>query len=177
MDSQDKPLGYFASIQARDPAARCKLYIFLFYPCVKANIYFRVAHFLWTKWHLRFIPQALSMHARRATGIEIHPAATIGKRLFIDHGMGVVIGETAKIGDDCTLYHGVTLGGVSLEKVKRHPTLGNNVTIGAGATLLGPIEIGDGSKVAANATLRKSVEPGTVAFSDEKHIPIKEKQA
>ena len=175
MSETKKPISYLASIQARDPAARCKFYVFLFYPCVKAMIYHRIAHFLWTKWHWQFIPNGLSMHARRVTGIEIHPGATIGKRLFIDHGMGVVIGETAIIGDDCTLYHGVTLGGLSLEKVKRHPTLGNDVTIGAGATLLGNITIGDGARIAANSTIRKPVEPGMIAFSDDNHVPVKEK--
>ena len=176
MSKEASKPSYLASIQARDPAAPNKFYILLFYPSVKAMFHFRIASFLWRKWHLRLIPYAIMSYARWISGIEIHPAATIGKRLFIDHGMGVVIGETAVIGDDVTLYHGVTLGGVSLEKVKRHPTLEDNVLVGAGATLLGPITIGKGSKVSANATIRKSVPAGMIAISDETHIPIKEKR-
>ncbi len=174
MAKKEKSPSYLGSIQARDPAARSKFYVFLFYPSVKVMIYFRIAHFFWTKLHFHFTAMALMTWARFLTGIEIHPAATIGKRFFIDHGMGVVIGETAIIGNDVTLYHGVTLGGRALEKVKRHPTLEDNVIVGAGATLLGNITIGKGSKVAAGATIRKSVPSGVIAISDEIYVPIKE---
>lgn len=140
----------------RDPAARNTLEILTAYPGVHALLFHRLAHAVWNlgaKWLARFIAHL----ARWLTGIEIHPAATIGRRFFIDHGMGVVIGETAVIGDDCTLYHGVTLGGTSWQKGKRHPTLGDGVVVGAGAKVLGPIEIGDGARIGSNAVVVKSV--------------------
>ena len=143
----------------RDPAARNTFEILTAYPGVHALLFHRLAHATWNlgaKWLARMI----SHIARWLTGIEIHPAAQIGRRFFIDHGMGVVIGETAVIGDDCTLYHGVTLGGTSWQKGKRHPTLGNGVVVGAGAKVLGPIEIGDGARIGSNAVVVKSVPGG-----------------
>ena len=126
----------------RDPAARSKAQIFFLYPGVKAIIYHRIAHKLYGMGRY-FLADWVSMHARKVTGIEIHPAAQIGKNVFIDHGMGVVIGETAVVGDNCTIYQGVTLGGTGKDKGKRHPTIGNNVTIGSGAKILGPFTVGD----------------------------------
>ena len=143
----------------RDPAARNVFEIVTIYPGFQALLAHRLAHRLWRagwKWPSRW----LSGFARWLTGIEIHPGATIGRRFFIDHGMGVVIGETAVIGDDCTLYHGVTLGGTSWDKGKRHPTLGNDVVVGAGAKVLGPITIGDGARIGSNAVVVKEVPAG-----------------
>ena len=143
----------------RDPAARNVFEILTTYPGVHAVLAHRLSHGLWVsgvKWLARFI----SMLSRWLTGIEIHPGATIGRRFFIDHGMGVVIGETAEIGDDCTLYHGVTLGGTSWNKGKRHPTLGNDVVVGAGAKVLGPITLHDGARVGSNAVVVKDVDAG-----------------
>ncbi|MFN7035271.1 MAG: serine O-acetyltransferase EpsC [Bellilinea sp.] len=145
----------------RDPAARSRLEILLAYPGIHALWLHRVAHFLW-KRNFKLPARWLSHLNRFLTGIEIHPGAKIGKRLFIDHGMGVVIGETAEIGNHVTLYHGVTLGGVSLEKGKRHPTLEDDVVIGAGAKVLGNITIGRGSRVGANAVVIHSVPPNSV---------------
>lgn len=142
--------------QRRDPAARSKLEVFLLYPGVHAVIYYRIAHFFYQK-HCFFIARWISQHARRTTGIEIHPGATIGRRLVIDHGMGIVIGETAEIGDDCLLYQCVTLGGTGKDKGKRHPTLGNNVMVGSGAKILGPFKVGDHSRIAANAVVLDEV--------------------
>lgn len=150
---------YFASIFRRDPAAHSVLEILVAYPGVHAVAVHRVSHLLW-RWRLRLIARLLSQLVRWFTGIEIHPGACIGKRFFIDHGMGVVIGETAEIGDDCTLYHGVTLGGTTWQKEKRHPTLGNDVVIGAGAKVLGPIVIGDGARVGSNSVVMKDVPAG-----------------
>jgi serine O-acetyltransferase len=141
---------------ARDPAARNRFEVLTTYPGLHAVMAHRLAHRLWRGgwfWSARMI----SHLARWFTGIEIHPGAQIGRRFFIDHGMGVVIGETAVIGEDCTLYHGVTLGGTSWEKGKRHPTLGRDVVVGAGAKVLGPIEIGDGARIGSNAVVVKSV--------------------
>ncbi len=143
----------------RDPAARNVLEIVTTYPGFHAVVLHRFSHRLWNggwKWLARLI----SMFSRWLTGIEIHPGAVIGRRFFIDHGMGVVIGETAVIGDDCTLYHGVTLGGTSWEKGKRHPTLGDDVVVGAGAKVLGPLTVGDGGRVGSNAVVVKDVPPG-----------------
>src|SRR5205823_10346277 len=134
---------------ARDPAARSRLEVVLCYPGFQALLYIRAAHWLWER-RFYLLGRFVSHWGRGLTGIEIHPGATIGRRVFIDHGMGVVIGETAEIGDDCTLYHGVTLGGVKWEKIKRHPTLGRKVVIGAGAKVLGPILVGDGARVGSN---------------------------
>jgi serine O-acetyltransferase len=147
----------------RDPAARNTVEILLTYPGVHALIWYRITHKLW-QWHLKGLARWLSAISRWLTGIEIHPAATIGRRLFIDHGMGVVIGETAIIGDDCTIYHGVTLGGTSWQKGKRHPSLGNQVVIGAGAKILGPIIVGDRARIGANSVVLKEVAPNSTVI-------------
>lgn len=146
------------SILERDPAARNGLEVLLLYPGLHAVMWHRAAHFFY-KIKLKFIARLLSQLARFFTGIEIHPGATIGKGLLIDHGMGVVIGETAVIGDNCTIYQGVTLGGTGKEKGKRHPTLGNNVVVGSGAKVLGPFTVGDNSKIAAGAVVLTEVPP------------------
>lgn len=140
----------------QDPAARSNIEIALLYPGLHAVWTYRVANKLWRKGHT-FAARALSQTARNLTGVEIHPGATIGDRLFIDHGMGVVIGETAEVGDDVLIYHGVTLGGVSTRPGKRHPTIGNKVQIGAGAKVLGPVTVNDGAKIGANAVLVKNL--------------------
>ena len=142
--------------QARDPAARSRLEIFLLYQGVHAIIYHRIAHFFYCH-HLKFLARLVSQWSRFWTGIEIHPGAKIGRRLVIDHGMGIVIGETAEIGDDCLLYHGVTLGGTGKDQGKRHPTLGNNVMVSTGAKVLGPFKVGDNSRIAANAVVLQEV--------------------
>jgi len=165
--------------QKRDPAAKSFLEVLLLYPGFHALVWYRVAHFFY-RIHLFFLARFLSQSARLFTGIEIHPGAKIGKRFFIDHGLGVVIGETAVIGDDVLLYQGVTLGGTGLEKGKRHPTIGNNVVIGAGAKVLGNIIIGDNSYIGANAVVIKDVPvnstvvgvPGRVTRQDGKKIEI-----
>jgi serine O-acetyltransferase len=151
------------SIFDRDPAARNAWEVITCYPGVHALVIHRLAHWLWTA-RLRWLGRMLSQIGRFLTGIEIHPGATIGRRFFIDHGMGVVIGETAEIGDDCTLYHGVTLGGTTWHKGKRHPTLERGVVIGAGAKVLGPIVIGEGAKIGSNAVVVKDVPPGATAM-------------
>jgi serine O-acetyltransferase len=143
----------------RDPAARSVWEVLTCYPGFHALQLHRVSHGLW-KMGLRWLARFASHIARFLTGVEIHPGATIGRRVFIDHGMGVVIGETAEIGDDCTLYHGVTLGGVSWNKGKRHPTLGKGVVVGAGAKILGPFTVGEGAKVGSNSVVVKAVPPG-----------------
>jgi serine O-acetyltransferase len=143
----------------RDPAARSAFEVLTTYPGVHALLFHRLAHRLW-RADLRWVARVVSALSRWLTGIEIHPGARIGRRFFIDHGMGVVIGETAEIGDDCTLYHGVTLGGTSWEKGKRHPTLKNNVVVGAGAKVLGPITLGEGVRVGSNAVVVKDVAEG-----------------
>ena len=146
-------------VYERDPAARNAFEILTSYPGVHAVLFHRLSHRIWhmgLKWLARFI----SHLARWFTGIEIHPGASLGRRFFIDHGMGVVIGETAQIGDDCTLYHGVTLGGTSWDKGKRHPTLGNDVVIGAGAKVLGPIRVGSGARIGSNSVVVKDVPEG-----------------
>jgi serine O-acetyltransferase len=143
----------------RDPAARTTFEILTTYPGLHAVLMHRLSHSLWNAG-LKWLARLLSNVARLLTGIEIHPGAQIGRRFFIDHGMGVVIGETAVIGDDCTLYHGVTLGGTSWQKGKRHPTLGRDVVVGAGAKVLGPIQVGDGARIGSNAVVLKPVPPG-----------------
>lgn len=143
----------------RDPAARHTLEILTTYPGVHAVMFHRLAHACWTV-ELKWLARVVSHFARWITGIEIHPGAILGRRLFIDHGMGIVIGETAEIGDDCTLYHGVTLGGTSWKKGKRHPTLGNHVVIGAGAKVLGPVVVGDDARIGSNSVVLKDVEMG-----------------
>lgn len=145
-----------ATARKRDPAARNVVEVALTYPGVHAIWAHRFENWLWRN-HLRFIARGLSNSTRRRTGIEIHPGATMGRRVFIDHGMGVVIGETAIVGDDVTIYHGVTLGGRSLEKGKRHPTIENNVILGAGAKILGNIVIGEGSTIGANQVVTRSL--------------------
>lgn len=174
------------SILDRDPAARNGFEVFLLYPGLHAVIYYRIAHWFF-KRNMKFIARMISQNAKFFTGIEIHPGATIGRGLFIDHGTGVVIGETAEIGDNCTIYQGVTLGGTGKDTGKRHPTLGNNVMVGAGAKVLGPFKVGDNSKIAANAVVLSAVEPNStcvgvparvvkkndkrVADLDQVHIP------
>jgi len=151
------------SARSHDPAARGDLENALVYSGLHAIWVYRLAHRMWSKTVLRGPARMLSQLARFLTGIEIHPGATIGRRFFIDHGMGVVIGETAQIGDDVMLYHGVTLGGRSLKQGKRHPTLGNRVTVGAGAKVLGPLHIGDDSAVGANAVVTQDVPSDSIA--------------
>src|SRR6202162_4827138 len=163
-----------AVVFERDPAARTTWEVLTCYPGLHALVWHRtVAHPLWMNG-ARWLGRWLSHWGRWLTGIEIHPGATIGRRVFIDHGMGVVIGETAEIGDDCTLYHGVTLGGTSWNKGKRHPTLGNGVVLGAGAKILGPITVGDGARVGSNAVVVKDVTPGATAIGIPAHIVEKE---
>lgn len=148
-----------ACVFERDPAARSRWEVVTAYPGLHALLFHRMAHRLWLReWH--WSARMISHLGRWLTGIEIHPGAQIGRRFFIDHGMGVVIGETAVIGDGCTLYHGVTLGGTSWQKGKRHPTLGNDVVVGAGAKVLGPLEVGDGARIGSNAVVVKTVPAG-----------------
>ena len=151
-----------SAYQARDPAARSKLEIFLLYPGVHALLFHRVSHWLY-RHRLLFLARFLSQLARHLTGIEIHPGAKIGRRFVIDHGMGIVIGETAEIGDDCLLYHGVTLGGTGKDQGKRHPTLGNNVMVSAGAKVLGPFKVGDNSRIASNAVVLSEIPSDATA--------------
>lgn len=151
-----------ASVKERDPAARSAFEILLTYSGLHAVRSYRVAHWCYKK-KLFTLARIISQTSRFFTGIEIHPGATIGKGLFIDHGMGVVIGETAEIGDNCLLYQGVTLGGTGKDKGKRHPTLGNNVMVGAGAKVLGPFKVGDNVKIAANAVVLEEVPPNSTA--------------
>lgn len=163
----------------RDPAVRSVFEIVFCYPGFHALIFYRMAHALWER-KLYFLGRFVSHIGRFMTGIEIHPGAKIGSGFFIDHGMGVVIGETAEIGDNCTLYHGVTLGGTSWAKEKRHPTLGSNVVVGSGAKILGPFEVKDGSKVGSNSVVVKEVPenatvvgvPGRVVVSGEKKTGV-----
>ena len=157
-----------------DPAARNTLEVALVYSGVHAVWVYRLAHRMWNKSeHLKLPARFISQTARAITGVEIHPGATLGRRLFIDHGMGVVIGETAVVGEDVTIYHGTTLGGTSLEKGKRHPTVGSRVVIGSGAKVLGNINIGDDVQIGANAVVVKDVPQGNVAVG----IPARNKPA
>lgn len=145
-----------------DPAARSVAEVLLLYNGLHATIDYRIAH--WLHIHrLRFLARAISQWSKMWTGIEIHPGAKIGRRLVIDHGTGIVIGETAEIGDDCLIYHGVTLGGTGKDVGKRHPTIGNNVLIGTGAKVLGPLKIGDNSRVAANSVVLRDIPPDSTA--------------
>ena len=144
------------NISDKDPASRNVWYVILLYPGFHVLVFYRISHFF-NVLKLKFIARLISQLARFFTGIEIHPGAKIGKRLFIDHGMGIVIGETTTIGDNCTIYHGVTLGGTGKDKYKRHPDLGNNVIIGCGAKVLGPIKIGNNVKIGANAVVLKNI--------------------
>ena len=154
--------GLLAAYQRRDPAARSKLEIFLLYPGVHAVIYHRIAHWCYCH-HLKFLARCVSQWSRFWTGIEIHPGAKIGHRLVIDHGMGIVIGETAEVGDDCLIYHGVTLGGTGKDPGKRHPTIGSNVLISAGAKVVGPFKGGDKARIAANAVVLSEVPEDATA--------------
>lgn len=151
-----------SAYQVRDPAARSKLEIFLLYPGVHALIFHRVSHWLF-EHRLFFLARLNSQLARHLTGIEIHPGAKIGRRFVIDHGMGIVIGETAEIGDDVLLYHGVTLGGTGKDQGKRHPTIGNGVMIACGAKVLGPFKVGDHARIAANAVVLSEIPPEATA--------------
>lgn len=144
------------NILSKDPASRNVLEVIILYPGFHILVFYRVAHFMYVH-KLFFIARLISQLGRFFTGIEIHPGAKIGRRLFIDHGMGIVIGETSTIGDDCTIYHSATLGGTGKDKDKRHPDLGNNVMVGAGAKILGPIKIGNNVKIGANAVVLKNV--------------------
>ena len=158
-----------ATVRRRDPAARGRFETALVYSGLHAVWAHRLTSRLWRAGGVprllgsRFVARVLSQVARTATGVEIHPGATIGQRFFIDHGMGVVIGETAEVGDDVMLYHGVTLGGRSLAKIKRHPTVGSRVTIGAGARILGPVEVGDDVQIGANSVVVKDIPDGAIA--------------
>ena len=155
-------------VMENDPAARSKIEVFLLYPTIHALIAYRISHYLYIN-KLFFLARLISQISRFFTGIEIHPSAKIGRGLVIDHGMGVVIGETSEIGDNVLLYHGVTLGGTGKDKGKRHPTVGNNVVIGAGAKVLGPIYIGSNSKIGANSVVLNNVPEGATAVG----IPAK----
>src|SRR3712207_5217007 len=150
------------NVLENDPAARNRIEVLMLYPCIHALIYYRMAHFFYRK-RSYFMARFISQFARFLTGIEIHPGAKIGKGLFIDHGMGVVIGETAEIGDNVMMYHGVTLGGTGKDKGKRHPTVGNNVLIGSGAKVLGPINIGDNAKIGANSVVLSDIPANCTA--------------
>jgi serine O-acetyltransferase len=160
------------NIMSLDPAARSFLEVLLLYPSVHAIIFHRVAHKLYKKKFF-FVARFLSQTSRFFTGIEIHPGAQIGRRFFIDHGMGVVIGETAEIGDDVIIYHGVTLGGTGKDSGKRHPTLGNKVLVGAGAKILGPITLGDNVKVGANTVVLKNVPSNSTIVGTSGRIILK----
>ena len=150
------------NIQRKDPAARSVLEVILLYPGFHILVYHRIAH--WLYQHKRFfLARWVSQHGRRRTGIEIHPGATIGRCLFIDHGMGIVFGETCEIGDNCTIYHGVTLGGTGKDTGKRHPTLGNNVLIGAGTKVLGPVYIGDNARIGAGSVVLRNLPANCTA--------------
>ncbi len=155
-----------------DPAAKSLAEIFFLYPGPRAVLIHRIAHFLYTI-KLFFVARFVADISRTLTGIEIHPGAQIGERLVIDHGVGCVIGETAIIGDDCIIFHGVTLGGVKFDKVKRHPTVGNHVLIGTGAKVLGPIHIGDRSKIGANAVVMKDLPADSVIVAPKSEILAK----
>mgnify|MGYP000445987234 FL=1 len=164
-EREDIPMGLLddaRNIQRKDPAARSVLEVILLYPGFHILVYHRIAH--WLYQHKRFfLARWVSQHGRRRTGIEIHPGATIGKCLFIDHGMGIVFGETTEIGDNCTIYHGVTLGGTGKDTGKRHPTLGNNVLIGAGTKVLGPVYIGDNSRIGAGSVVLRNLPANCTA--------------
>ena len=162
-----------ASTFDRDPAARNTWEVLTCYPGLHVLLIHRLSHWFWTL-RLYWLGRMTSHVGRFLTGIEIHPGATVGRRVFIDHGMGVVIGETAEIGEDCTLYHGVTLGGTSWNKGKRHPTLGRGVVIGAGAKVLGPIVVGDGARIGSNAVVVKDVPPGATAVGIPARIILSE---
>ncbi len=162
-------LDFLRAYKSYDPAAKSLLEIALLYPGPKAIFFHRIAHALY-KCRLYFFSRFFCELSRFLTGVEIHPGAKVGKRLVIDHGMGVVIGETADIGDDCIIFHGVTLGGIKFDPVKRHPTVGNKVLIGTGAKVLGPIKLGDECKIGANAVVTKDVPPGATILGPKSEI-------
>lgn len=164
------------SIKERDPAARGRLEIFLLYSGFHAVLYHRIAHFFY-RHKMKFIARLISQNARFLTGVEIHPGATIGRGLLIDHGAGVVIGETAVVGDNCTIYQGVTLGGTGKDVGKRHPTIGNNVMIGSGAKVLGPFTVGDNVKIAAGAVVLNAIPDGATAVGVPARVISKTKSA
>lgn len=159
------------NVLVNDVAAKSYLEVLLLYPTIHALFAYRISHFFF-KRKLFFLARLISQLSRWTTGIEIHPGAKIGKRLFIDHGIGVVIGETSTIGDDCTIYHGVTLGATDCDAPKRHPDLGNRVMVGAGAKILGPISIGDDAKIGANSVVLKNVPPGATAVGTPARILV-----
>ena len=165
---------YIQSVYARDPAARSAWEIIIGYPGLHAIAMHRITHPLWNSG-FKLLARVLSQLARWFTGIEIHPGAVIGRRFFIDHGMGVVIGETAEIGDDCTLYHGVTLGGTTWQREKRHPTLGNNVVVGAGAKVLGPITVGDDARIGSNSVVVRDVPAGATVVGIPGRVVVAKK--
>ncbi len=153
------------AVMTKDPAAKSFLEALLCYPGIHALWMHRITHWLWER-RLRLLARVLAHIVRRRTGVEIHPGARIGRRVVIDHGMGIVIGETTEVGDDVLIYQGVTLGGVSFQDKKRHPTIGDRVVIGAHAILLGPITVGEGAKIGAGAVLRQDIAPGSVILAD-----------
>ncbi len=163
------------TIRERDPAASSSAQVLFLYSGLRAVILYRIAHKLY-KWRRFFLARYVSQRARHKTGIEIHPGAQIGRGLFIDHGMGVVIGETTVIGDFCTIYQNVTLGGTGKDTGKRHPTLGNNVMVGAGAKVLGPVTIGDNAKIAAGAVVLRDVPAGATAVGIPARLVVREKR-
>ncbi|MGQ0793948.1 MAG: serine O-acetyltransferase [Deltaproteobacteria bacterium] len=163
----------FSAVFERDPAARSSIEVIIAYPGLHAVALHRIAHKLWTN-NLKLLGRAVSHISRFLTGIEIHPGAVIGRSFFIDHGMGVVIGETSEIGEKVTIYHGVTLGGTSFTRGKRHPTIGRSVTIGAGAKILGPLTIGENSKVGANSVVISDVPPNSTVVGIPGKIVLKE---
>ena len=150
------------NIMEKDPAAKSKFEVFFLYPSLQSVIYYKISSFFY-RYKAFFIARVISQFSRFMTGIEIHPGAKIGEKVFFDHGMGIVVGETAVIGDNCVIFHGVTLGGVASTKTKRHPTLENNVTVGAGAKILGNITIGENSKIGANSVILKDIPKNSVA--------------
>lgn len=160
------------NVLKNDAAAKSYLEVLLLYPTIHALFAYRIGHFFF-KRKLFFLARLISQLSRWTTGIEIHPGAKIGKRLFIDHGMGVVIGETSTIGDDCTIYHGVTLGATDCDAPKRHPDIGNRVMVGAGAKVLGPVSIGDDAKIGANSVVLKDVPQGATAVGTPARILVK----
>lgn len=158
-------LDFLQAYRRYDPAAKSTLEIALLYPGPRVMLFHRIAHWLYIQ-KLTFLARLISELGRFLSGIEIHPGAKLGRRLVIDHGMGVVVGETAEVGDDCIIFHGVTLGGTKFDAVKRHPTVGNRVLIGTGAAILGPITLGDDSRVGANAVVTRSVDAGVTVVGN-----------
>jgi serine O-acetyltransferase len=164
------------NVLKKDLAAKSYFEVLLLYPTIHALFAYRLAHFFYGK-RFYFLARLISQYSRWTTGIEIHPGARIGRRLFIDHGMGVVIGETATVGDDCTIYHGVTLGATECDAPKRHPDLGDHVMVGAGAKILGPVQIGDHAKIGANSVVLKNVPMGATAVGIPARILIQKNES